>query len=67
MTHLTTAQFLVGFAIAAVVGGAVFLHADRNRIRHPTAWASAVFLALAIALPLYVIHVARTRRARGRS
>ena len=66
MTHLSTAQFLVGFAIAAVAGGAVFLHAEKHRIRHPTAWASAVFLALAIALPAYLIHVSRVRRARGR-
>ncbi len=67
MAHLTTAQFLAGFVLAAVAGALVFLHADRNQIRHPTAWASAVFLALAIALPLYFIHVSRVRRGRSRA
>lgn len=65
MTHPSTAQFLVGFVIAAVAGAAVFLHADRHGSRHPTAWASAVFLFLAIALPVYLFHVFRTRRRRG--
>jgi len=43
----------------------VFFHAERNEIGHPSAWASAVFLFLAIALPLYFVHVRRVRRARG--
>jgi hypothetical protein len=64
MTHPSTAQFLIGFALAAVAGGAVFLHAERNSIRHPTAWASAVFLFLILALPAYLFHVRRTRRSR---
>ena len=64
MADLTTAQFLVAFTLAALVGAAVFLHADRNGSRHPTAWAISVFLLLAVALPVYVIHAIRTR---GRS
>jgi hypothetical protein len=59
-------QFLVAFAIATAAGTAVFFHAERNGIRHPSLWASAVLLFLAIALPLYVLHVRRVRRARGR-
>jgi hypothetical protein len=45
-----------------VSGAAVFLHADKNGSRHPTAWAISVFLFLAIALPVYVIHVYQSRR-----
>jgi 4-amino-4-deoxy-L-arabinose transferase-like glycosyltransferase len=65
MSQPTTVEFLVAFVIAAGAGTAVFFHAERNRIRHPSAWASAVFLFLAIALPLYVVHVRRVRRNRG--
>ena len=64
MSQPTTVEFLVAFVIAAGAGTAVFFHAERNRIRHPSAWASAVFLFLAIALPLYVVHVRRVRRNR---
>lgn len=63
MGHATTAQFLIAFAIDAVVGAAVWLHADRNGIRHQTAWAIAVFLFLIIALPVYIVYVRRRRRS----
>jgi len=65
MTHLTNGQFLIAFAIDAVAGGAVWIHADRNRIKHPTAWAFAVVLFLIVALPAYLLYVRRRRRARG--
>jgi hypothetical protein len=65
MNGPSTAEFLAAFAIAALAGTAVFFHAERNEIRHPSGWASAVFLFLAIALPLYLLHVRRVRRARG--
>jgi len=65
MSHPSTVEFLVAFVVAAGAGTAVFFHAERNKIRHPSGWASAVFLFLAIALPLYVVHVRRVRRARG--
>src|SRR5581483_8872164 len=61
----TTAEFLAAFVIAAASGTAVFFHAERNAIKHPSGWASAVFLFLAIALPLYLWHVRRVRRSRG--
>ncbi len=64
MHQPSLAQGLVALIIAAGVGTAVFFHAERNRIRNPSLWASAVFLVLAIALPLYVLQVRRTRRAR---
>jgi Flp pilus assembly protein TadB len=61
---LTTGQFLVAFALAAVAGTVVFFHAERNRIKHPSAWASFVFLLLAAGLPLYILYVRRVRRRR---
>jgi hypothetical protein len=63
VAHLSNAQFLVAFAIDAVIGAAVWIHADRNGIRHQTAWAFFVVLFLAIALPLYILYVRRRRRA----
>jgi hypothetical protein len=65
MGQPTTAEFLVAFVLAAGAGTAVFFHAERNEIGHPSAWASAVFFFLAIALPIYLLHVRRVRRARG--
>ncbi len=65
MTQPTTAEFLAAFVVAAGAGTAVFFHADRNQIKHPSAWASAVFLFLAIALPVYFVYVRRVRRRRG--
>jgi hypothetical protein len=65
MSNPTTAEFLVAFVLAAGAGTAVFFHAERNQIRHPSGWASAVFLFLVFALPLYVLHVRRVRRARS--
>ena len=59
--QLTLAQFLLAWAIAGAAAIAVFLHADRHRIGHPTAWGIGVFLALGLALPLYVIHYRRRK------
>jgi high-affinity Fe2+/Pb2+ permease len=65
MTELTPAEFLVAFAIAAGVGTLVFFHADRNGIRHPSAWAGFVFLFLIAGLPSYLVYVRRVRRRRA--
>jgi 4-amino-4-deoxy-L-arabinose transferase-like glycosyltransferase len=56
--------FLVAIVIAGGAGTAVWFHAERNRIAHPSAWASGVFLFLAIALPLYALKVRRVRKRR---
>ncbi len=64
MVPFSSPQFLVGLAIAAVVGGAVWIHADRNGSKHPTAWAMSVTFFLAIALPVYLIRN-RLRKKRG--
>jgi protein-S-isoprenylcysteine O-methyltransferase Ste14 len=64
MANLSPAQFLFAFLVAAGVGTAVFFHADRNRIGHPSAWASFVFLFLIVGLPAYVWQVRRVRRRR---
>ena len=66
VVHSSAAQFLVAFAIAVAAGTAVFFHAERNKIRHPSAWASFVFLFLIVGLPGYWLHVRRVRRSRGR-
>jgi hypothetical protein len=60
--QISTAEFLVAYAVATVAGIAVFLHADRHGSRHTTAWGIGVFLFLGLVLPIYVIHVIRTRR-----
>lgn len=65
MHQASHAEFLVAFAIAAIIGGAVWIHADRNGSKHPTAWAISVVLFLAIALPVYLIHFRRSRRRSG--
>lgn len=61
---LSSAEFLVAFLVAAAAGTAVFFHAERHRIRHPSAWASFVFLFLIVGLPSYALHVRRVRRSR---
>ena len=61
---VTTSQFLFAWVLAGGAAIGVFLHANRHGVRHPTAWGAGVFLVLAIALPLYVIHY---RRQRGSS
>jgi hypothetical protein len=50
--------------LAAGAGTAVFFHAERNQVKHPSAWASFVFLFLIVGLPSYAIHVRRVRRSR---
>ena len=62
MGTFTNAQFLVAFLLAAGAGTAVWFHAERNRIKHPSAWASFVFLAMIVGLPAYVLQVRRVRR-----
>ena len=61
---LTLGQLLIAWALAAAAAIAVYLHANRHGVRHATAWGAGVFLALAIALPLYVIHYRRQKSAR---
>jgi hypothetical protein len=62
--QLTTAQFLVAWALAGGAAIAVFLHANRKGVPHATAWGVGVFLVLGLALPLYVIHYRRQRGSR---
>ncbi len=62
--NVSNTQFLIGFGLAAIIGGAVWVHADRHGSKHPTAWAMCIVFFLGIALPVYLIHYHRTRRAR---
>jgi Flp pilus assembly protein TadB len=64
VSGVSNAEFLVAFLLAAAVGTAVFFHAEKNHIRHPSAWASFVFLFLIAGLPAYALHVRRVRRLR---
>jgi hypothetical protein len=59
---VSSAQFIVAFLVAGAAGTAVFFHAERHRVPHPSAWASFVFLALILGLPSYVVYVRRLRR-----
>jgi hypothetical protein len=61
----TAVQSLIAILAAAAVGTAVFFHAERNGVRHPSGWASFVFLFLIVGLPVYLVHVRRVRRRRA--
>jgi Flp pilus assembly protein TadB len=63
---VSIAQFLIAFVIAGAAGTAVFFHAERRGIRHPSLWASFVFLLLIVGLPAYLLHVRRLGRTRAR-
>jgi 4-amino-4-deoxy-L-arabinose transferase-like glycosyltransferase len=64
---VSSADFLIAFLLAAAAGTAVFFHAERNHVRHPSMWASFVFLFLIVGLPWYAIHVRRMRRRTDRA
>jgi Flp pilus assembly protein TadB len=66
VSNVTPAQFLVAFLLAAGAGTAVFFHAERHKVPHPSAWASFVFLFLIAGLPSYLLRVRRLRKQRGR-
>jgi hypothetical protein len=62
--QITTPEFLVAWALAGGAAIAVFLHANRHRVAHATAWGIGVFLVLGLALPIYVIYYLRQRGSR---
>ncbi|HEY8647275.1 MAG TPA: hypothetical protein VIL77_15500 [Gaiellaceae bacterium] len=66
MANVSSAQFLLAFLIAAAAGTAVFFHAERHKVPHPSAWASFVFLFLIAGLPSYLLRVRRLRKQRER-
>jgi hypothetical protein len=66
LSDVSNQQFLIAFLLAALAGTAVFFHAERHKIKHPSAWASFVFLFLIVGLPSYALHVRRVRRTRSR-
>jgi hypothetical protein len=53
---LTTPVFLIAWAIDTTAAILIFLHANKRGSRHATAWGISVFLALGVALPIYVVH-----------
>jgi hypothetical protein len=66
LANVSSAQFLVAFLLAAAVGTAVFFHAERHKVPHPSAWASFVFLFLIVGLPSYLLRVRSLKKQRGR-
>jgi hypothetical protein len=65
VSNVAPAQFFVAFLLAAAAGTAVFFHAERHKVPHPSAWASFVFLFLILGLPSYLVRVRRLRKHRG--
>ena len=62
---MSSAQFAIAFILGGGAGTAVFFHAEKHHIRHPSAWASFVFLFLILGLPLYAAPcVRRLKRSR---
>ena len=61
MTNLTTTNIIIAWGIATGAAVFVFLHADKRGSKHATAWGIGVFLALALVLPVYVIHSWRSK------
>ena len=62
---LTTRTFLIAWAIDTTVAILVFMHANKRGSNHATGWGISVFLALGVALPVYLVHN-RLRRRDGR-
>jgi hypothetical protein len=62
---LTTPTFLIAWALDTTAAILVFLHANKRGSRHATAWGISVFLALGLALPIYVVH-GRLHKSSGR-
>lgn len=62
---LTTPAFLIVWALDTTAAILVFLHANKHGSRHSTAWGISVFLALGLALPIYLVH-GRRRDPRSR-
>jgi hypothetical protein len=56
---LTTSAFLISWTLATAAAILVFFHANKRGSRHSTAWGICVFLALGLALPVYVVHAMR--------
>jgi uncharacterized protein YqgC (DUF456 family) len=67
MPALSTSQFLISLAIATSASIAVFLDAEKRGSRHATAWGAGVLLVLGVFLPVYLIHVWRSKHRVGNS
>ena len=63
---LTTQTFLIAWAIDTAAATLVYLHANKRGSNHATAWGISVFFALAVALPVYIVHGRLHRPSSGR-
>ena len=62
---LTTQTFVTAWALDTTAAILIFLHANKRGSRHATAWGISVFFALALAVPIYVVH-GRLHKPSGR-
>jgi hypothetical protein len=62
---VTTPAFLTVWALDTTAAILIFLHANTRGSRHATAWGISVFFALAVAVPIYLVH-GRLHKPSGR-
>jgi hypothetical protein len=62
---LTTQTFLIAWALDTTAAILLFLHANKRGSRHATAWGISTFFALALTVPIYVVH-GRLHKPSGR-
>jgi hypothetical protein len=67
VAKISGTQLVVLLVIWTLAAMAVFRHAERRHDKHATAWGVATFLALGVAVPLYLVHVSRERRRAARA
>jgi hypothetical protein len=61
----TTPTFLLAWALDTTAAILIFLHANKRGSRHATAWGISTFFALAVAVPIYLVH-GRLHKPSGR-
>ena len=63
--HPSTGVVVAEFILGTVVAIALFLHADKNGSKHPTAWAFLSFLAPGPVVIAYLVHRRMLRRRKS--
>jgi len=63
--ELTTSTFLIAWTLDTTAAILIFMHANKRGSRHATAWGISTFFALAVAVPIYVVH-GRLHKPSGR-
>lgn len=60
--NISPGTFIISVALAAAISMGVFWHANKNGVKHATAWGIGTFLFAGIILPVYVIYFLMKRR-----